>query len=166
MEKYLAELHEWYCGELGGEAFFSALAHGTGEPEHAAKWQKLAELEKYVGSRLRSTLGSHGIPIPSAAADLERGQSSAQAYASLTWRGALSRLRPELVGYVRDFESAELRMPQELLPLARFVTEHERALLEFVTRELNQGGRHSLDSVLKLLGENGQTSPPQGSSRS
>jgi hypothetical protein len=44
-------------------------------------------------------------------------------------------------------------MPAELLPLARFVTEHERALLEFVTRELDQDAHHSLDDVLCLLGE-------------
>lgn len=153
MEIYLAELLEWYCGEVAGEAFFSGLAHRTGEPELAAKWQKLAQLEQHVGGRLRLALQSHGIPIPSAAADLKRGLISAQAYASLPWREVLNRLQPELVSYVRDFGTAESRMPEELLPLARFVTEHERALLEFVTRELDQDRHHSLDSVRRLLGE-------------
>jgi len=153
MQKYLAELVEWYCGEVGGEAFFNALAHGADEPGRAAKWRKLAQLERYVAGRLRTALEARGVQIPSGAADLQRGLSSAQEYASLTWREALSRLRPELVGYVRDFQAAESRMPEELLPLARFVTEHERALLEFVTRELDQDGQQSLDSVLTLLGE-------------
>jgi hypothetical protein len=44
-------------------------------------------------------------------------------------------------------------MPEELIPLARFVTDHERAILEFVTRELDQNGHHSLEGVLTLLGE-------------
>lgn len=155
MEKYLAELLEWYCGEVGGHAFFSALARETSEPRLAAKWQTLAQLERQVGSRVLSVLETRGVPIPSPEADVRRGISAAQPYVSLTWFEALNRLRPELVGYVREFETAESRMPEELAPLARFVTEHERALLEFVTRELDQNGRGSLDSVLNLLGETG-----------
>lgn len=153
MQNFLAELLEWYCGEVGGEAFFSALAHGAGEPGRAAKWRKLAQLEQYVAGRLRTELEARGVQMPTAAADLQRGLNSAQEYASLTWREALSRLRPVLVRYVRDFQAAESRMPEEVLPLARFVTDHERALLEFVTRELDHDGQHSLDSVLGLLDE-------------
>ncbi len=153
MESYLAELVEWYCGEVGGEAFFLALARGSHEPGLAAKWDKLAQLENLVGDRLLSVLRTRGVPIPSAEADLERGLRSARSYVGLTGHEALSKLRPELVGYVRDFEAAESRMPEEMLPLARFVTDHERALLEFVTRELDQNGHHSLNGVLTLLGE-------------
>ena len=153
MDNYLTELLEWYCGEVGGEAFFSALARETSEPELAAKWRKLAQLERHVGARLLSALEARGVPAPSVAADMQRGLNSARPYTSLTWREALERLRPELVAYVRDFETAESRMPRELLPLARFVTDHERALLEFVTRELDQNAHHSLDSVLSMLGE-------------
>ena len=151
MHKYLAELLEWYCGEVGGEAFFSALARGSGEPGQAAKWRKLAQLEQSVAGRLRTELEARGVQMPNAAADLQRGLKSAQEYASLTWREALGRLRPELVGFVRSFQAAESRMPEEVLPLARFVTDHERALLEFVTRELDHDGQNSLDSVLGLL---------------
>jgi hypothetical protein len=153
METYLAELLEWYCGEIGGEAFFSALARGAGEREHAAKWEKLAQLENLVGHRLLTELAARKVPIPSSEADLQRGLHSAQSYAGLTWRQMLDKLRPELVGYVRSFEDAESRMPEELVALARFVTDHERALLEFVTRELDQNGLRSLDYVLAMLGE-------------
>jgi hypothetical protein len=161
MQKCLAELLEWYCGEIGGEAFFSALAHNAVEPGLAAKWQRLAQLEQCVAGRLRTVLEARGVQIPSGTADLQRGLSSAQEYANLAWREVLSRLRPQLVGYVRDFQAAESRMPEEFLPLARFVTEHERALLEFVTRELDQDGEHSLDAVLGLLHE----ATPAGSER-
>jgi hypothetical protein len=153
MQKYLAEILEWHGGEVGGEAFFSALAQSTVEPALADKWRKLAQLEQYVAGRLRTVLEARGVRLPPATVDQQRGLSSAQNYATLTWREALSRLRPELVGYVRAFQAAESSMPEELLPLARFVTEHERALLEFVTRELDQDGRHSMDRVLALLGE-------------
>ena len=159
MQNYLAELLEWYRGEVGGEAFFSALALGASESGHAAKWQKLALLERFVAGRLRTVLEARGVQIPSAAADLERGLSSAQEYAGLTWREALSKLQPELVGYVRDFQAAESRMPEDALALARLVTNHERALLEFVTRELGQDNQHSLDVVLSFLSE-AERQPP------
>lgn len=154
MHTYLAELLEWYRGEVGGEAFFAALASDTGDPRLAAKWQKLAQLERHVADRLRAELGARGVPMPPATADLEqRGRNSAREYRGLSWREALSRLRPELIRYVREFHAAESRMPDELLPLAQFVTAHEQALLEFTTRELEQDGARSLDSILSLLGE-------------
>ncbi len=153
MESYLAELLEWYCGEIGGEAFFSALARGAREQGPAAKWEKLAQLEILVGHRLLTELVARKVPLPSTEADLQRGLNSAQCYAGLTWRQMLEKLRPELAGYVRSFEAAESRMPEELMALARFVTDHERALLEFVTRELDQNGHRSLDFVRAMLGE-------------
>lgn len=153
MQNHLAELLEWYCDEIAGEAFFSALWQSTAEPELAAKWRTLARLEQFVAYRLRTALEERGVQMPSVEADLRRGLKSAQDYAGLTWREALGRLRPELDGYVRDFRAAELRMPEDVQPLARFVTAHERALLEFVTRELDQDGYHSLDGLLGLLGE-------------
>lgn len=151
MEKHLTELLEWYCGEVGGEAFFAALAHQAAETAAAAKWRALSQLERGVAGRVRLALESRGVPIPLPAADLARGLRSAQSYAGLTWRDTLTKLRPELVDYVRYFEAAESILPQELQPLAQFITEHERALLEFVTRELDQDGLHSLDRVSSLL---------------
>jgi hypothetical protein len=153
MQKYLAELLEWHSGEVGGAAFFSALAQGTDDPGLARKWLTLAQLEQCVAGRLRTVLQARGVQVPATAADRLRGLKSAQEYANLEWRDALNRLQTELLGFVRDFEAAESRMPEDIVPLAQFVTEHERALLEFVTRELAQDGLHSLDRVLRLLGE-------------
>jgi hypothetical protein len=72
---------------------------------------------------------------------------------ALPWRDALARLQPELDRYVREFELSESGMPEDLLPLAQFVTAHERALLEFVTIELEHQGTDSLAAPLRLLGE-------------
>ena len=153
MHDHLAELLEWYCDEVAGEAFFSALAHSAVEPTRANKWRTLARLEQCVAGQLRSALTARDVLIPTVGMDLQRGVESAQLYADLTWHEALARLRPELEGYVRDFQAAESRMPEDLLPLAQFVTEHERALLEFVTLELGEDTHHSLDSVLGLLND-------------
>jgi len=153
MERYLTDLLEAYNGEIGGEAFFSALAQSAATPDNAAKWQMLARLEHCVAARLRPELKARGVTLPPADDELRRGLDSAAEYALLPWREALAKLRPALEAYVRDFQAAESRMPANLKSLAQFVTAHEVALLEFVIRELDDGGRQSLDSVLRLLGE-------------
>jgi hypothetical protein len=162
MQKHLAELLDWYRGEVAGEAFFCALADSAAEEGRAVKWRKLAQLERHVADRLRVVLEASAIPMPSATTDRHRGLKSAQEYSGLTWPETLNRLRSELVGYVRDFEEAEARMPEEVIPLARFVTDHERALLSFVLLELQADGRNSLDQVRSLLGETRNSDAGQG----
>ena len=159
MQNYLTELLDWYRGEIAGEAFFSALAQRAEEPGQAAKWQTLARLEHLVADRLRPELKARGVEIPAAAADVRRGQESALEYLDLPWQQTLGRLRPYLDDYVREFQEAESRMPQDLQPLAQFVTAHERLLLEFVIREIDDGGRHSLDGARQLLGEAASDTP-------
>src|SRR5436305_4733701 len=80
MEKYLHDLLQWYRGEIGGEAFFVALANNADDPARTAQWLRLAQLERCIGARLRSTLEARGIDIPPVVADLERGEKSAQHY--------------------------------------------------------------------------------------
>ena len=159
MQRHLTELLEWYCDEIAGEAFFLALAKSAEAPGRAAKWQTLARLEQHVAGRLQSELKARGVALPPAEIDIRRGQYSALEYADLPWREALERLRPALDGYVRDFQAAESRMPVDLMPLAQFVTAHERALLDFVTLELEGSDRHSLDGILHLLGEMSRDTP-------
>ena len=153
MQNHLDKILETYRDEIAGEAFFHELARTSSEPEHAAKWRTLARLEQLVADRLRTALETHAVRMPTVAKDQRRGLESAQEYTGLTWHEALERLRPELKGYVRDFQATESEMPKALLPLAQFVSAHERALLEFVTRELDQDGHRSLDGVLTLLGK-------------
>ena len=153
MQRYVVELLEAYRGEVAGEAYFSALAQETSEPDHAHKWRTLAQLEHLVATRIRTALEARGIPIPATDADWQRGLRSATEYIALPWRDALARLQPELDRYVREFEVSESAMPEEFLPLAQFVTAHERALLEFVTMELERSGTDSLAAPLRLLGE-------------
>jgi hypothetical protein len=54
-------------------------------------------------------------------------------------------------------KAAEARMPADLLPLARFVTAHEQALLDFVVRELDHEGMDSLDPVCSVLDRSPQS---------
>ncbi len=152
MHKGIEELVDAYRGEVAGEAFFAALAEQTPDPAHAEKWRTLARLENAVAARIRGAFVALGIKVPATDSDWERGLRSVREYAELSWKEALEKMRPELDRYVNEFEAAESRMPAELLPLARFVTAHERALLRFVDMELANQSAGSLGSVLELLG--------------
>jgi hypothetical protein len=117
-----------------------------------------------VAANLGAALAERGVaaPTPAAVSDERPRTGEANPYLALTWRGAMERFRPELAGYVRDFEIAEARMPADLKPLARFVTTHEQALLDFVVRELDHEGRGSLDPVIRVLGQSPQHATPSG----
>ena len=58
----------------------------------------------------------------------------------------------ELERFVGDFERAESLAPKGKESLLEHVTAHERALLDFATRELEGSGNgDSLESVVALL---------------
>ena len=57
----------------------------------------------------------------------------------------------ELERFVGEFERAERLAPAGKESLLRHVTAHERALLDFATRELEGESRDSLESVVALL---------------
>lgn len=153
MHDPLKELLEWYRDEISAAAMFDDLALATADAECALKWSALARLERHVAANLAAALAERGIEVPTpAAVSGERARTgNANPYLAMTWRGAMDRFRPELVGYVRDFENAEARMPSDLKPLARFVTAHEQALLDFVVLELDHAGHGSLDPVIRML---------------
>jgi len=154
MHDPLKELLEWYRDEISAAAMFDDLALGAADAAGAFKWRTLARLERHVATQLEAALAQRGMAalVRAAVTDERPRTDEANPYLSLTWRGAMERLRPELVGYVRDFEKAEARMPADLKALARFVTAHEQALLDFVVRELDHDGRGALDPVLRVLG--------------
>ena len=151
MPDHLAELLDWHRDEISAQAMFEELARATREVGCARKWQALARLENHVASRIQAALAARGVAVPPPDADQHRRTEAANPYLGLSWRDALADMRPMLVQYVRDFEAAESRMPADLLPLARFVTAHEQALLDFVTRELDGDGKDSLDPVRSVL---------------
>jgi hypothetical protein len=155
MHDPLKELLDWYRDEISAAKMFDDLALDAADADCALKWRTLARLERHVAAQLEASLVQRGVAVPArTAVAVERPRTDeAKPYRQLTWRGAMERLRPELVGYVRDFENAESRMPADLKPLSRFVTAHEQALLDFVVRELDHEGRGSLDPVLRVLGQ-------------
>ncbi len=72
--------------------------------------------------------------------------------AKTPWQDLMRGLQTELEGFVREFEQAGGLAPPGKESLLQQVTAHERALLEFVTRELAGDERgNSLEPVTALL---------------
>ena len=151
MADHLAELLDWHRDEISAQAMFEELAQATDDLDCARKWRSLARLEAHVARHIASALAERGVAVPAPHADQARRTRSGNPYLKLSWREAMEEMRPWLARYVGEFEAAESRLPTDLLPLARFVTAHERALLDFVTRELDRGGRDSLATVQRVL---------------
>ena len=145
------ELLEWHREEVSAQAMFEELALASEDAERAHKWRALARLEAHVADRLRAALAKRGVAVPSPDDDRARRVQAGNPYLKLSWREAMEDMRPWIARYVCEFEAAESRMPADLLPLARFVTAHERALLDFVTRELHRGGYDSLAAVQQMF---------------
>lgn len=153
----LTELLEWHRDEVSAAAIFDDLAQAASNSDIAYKWRMLARLECHVAAQLQAALAARGVAVPPPSAEERRRTVAGNPYLGLPWREALAQLRPALVGYVCDFESAEARMPADLLPLARFVTAHEQALLDFVVRELDHDGVDSLAPVCSVLDRSPQS---------
>jgi hypothetical protein len=64
------------------------------------------------------------------------GEELGAKLARAPWPILITRLKKELEGFVAQFEQAEPLAPPGSEPLARHVTDHERALLAFVEREI------------------------------
>src|SRR5213078_4272836 len=80
--------------------------------------------------------------------DRRRAYSGAKPMRRLSrvpWRDVMEGFRRELERFVTEFERAEAlkSSSREVDDLLRHITNHERALLEFVTRELEDRSEHS-----------------------
>ena len=147
---YLLERHQ---GEVYGESLFGSLAARTSGEERQRKWRVLERLERETKERIGSFLEGSGIGITGVSESVRRGEGDAERLAGIPWRDLLQGFRKELRRFVTLFEQSEELDPSEaeVRTLLRHISTHERALLEFVTRELEGRPEDSLEPVLGLL---------------
>ena len=70
---------------------------------------------------------------------------------NVPWPDLMRGFRAELEKFVHEFERAEALAPPAGVDLARDITRHEQALLEFVVRELDGREEDSLAPIRALL---------------
>ena len=154
-DDYVAYLEERFQGEVYGEALFRTLAERCNEPDRARKLRVLAQLERETKEMILPALLEAGGTGDESAERIAEGETLGAQLAGAPWRDLMRGFQSELARFVADFERAESLAPEgkaSKATLLRHVTAHERALLDFATRELDPAtSRDPLESVVALL---------------
>lgn len=152
-DDYVAYLHECFQGEVLGEALGAALAASASDPDHRRKWRAFERLERETKERIRRALEARGETVREDPHQRTAAAKWAARYGAMPWDEAMAALRPVIEKYVRSFEKREAQAPADGRDVARAITRHERALLEFTVRELDGRSETSLEPIVRLLDE-------------
>ncbi|MEM7375936.1 MAG: FAD-dependent oxidoreductase [Pseudomonadota bacterium] len=148
---YFDTLLQYYEEEVSGEAYFAALAERLAEPDHAAKMQLLADVERHCAVIVEPLLQKYALTprdtqtlVSEGRADADRGP---QTYAEL-----IADMRRTFPGYIGDFLRLERLAPPEDRPILQRMTEHEEVAVAFLDRE-SAGLSASTEPLLAYLAE-------------
>lgn len=150
-DDYVAYLHECFQGEVLGEALGAALAESASDPDHQRKWRAFEQLEPETKERIRLALEARGETVREDPQQFAEAEKWADRYGAIPWDEAMASLKPVIEKYVRYFEKREAQAPADGMDVARAITQHERALLEFTVREIGGQSETSLEPILRLL---------------
>ncbi len=151
MTEFNARLCGWYTGELGGEAFFDAMAAEAGNDAEASKWRVLAQLERRMGERLATALTARGVQLPE---PRERPTSLLEQAATLAgkgWLGIMTDLEAPIARFVAQIRDEAAQAPDDARAIAAEYLAHEEALLDFLAAELAGEGTRSTAAANALL---------------
>lgn len=152
MSDYRTYLEEAFQGEVTWEALFRTMASLCDDPEQARKLRVLEQLERDTKEFLLLALREAGGAVDEDPAWVKEGETLGTSLAKSPWLDVMREWEKELRRFVEDFERAEALAPAGKESLLRHVTIHERALLDFATRELDGGAAgNSLEAVITLL---------------
>jgi hypothetical protein len=145
-------LEERFQGEVYGEAIFRVMAERCGDPGNARKLRVLEQLERETKEVLRPAVREAGLPGIESEEQLRAGALLGAKLAPVPWPMLMVGLKKELLGFVALFEKSEALAPPGRKALFRHVTDHERALLEFVEREIaGAPAEESLAPIVAIL---------------
>jgi len=149
---YKTYLAQRFQGEVFGEAMFRTMANLCDDPARAQKFRVLEQLERETKQFLLAALREAGHSCEESPARINDGETLGAALASVPWPDLMRGFQREFRQFADEFESAEALAPAGKESVLRHLTTHERALLDFATREL-EGSRvgESLQSVVALL---------------
>lgn len=151
MADFNQRLCGWYTGELGGEAFFEAMAVAAGNNDEASKWRVLARLELRMGERLATALTARGIEPPDAGERPTSLLEQATALASKGWLDIMADLEAPIETFVTRIRAEAAQAPADGTAIAAEYLAHEEALMAFVTAELAGEGTRSTEAADALL---------------
>ncbi len=150
-KQYIRELRRAFQAEVFGEAGYAVLSRLKIRPGQRAKFAALRELEARLKTRLGDTLAKAGFETRESWLAKLLGGGAALAAAPLPWQLEARLLRMLLEVTVPAFERFERKFGARDPELARSLSAHERAQLEFFRREIAGDAAHALDPVRDLL---------------
>lgn len=150
-DEYFDHLKEWYVMETMGGMVTSGLARLKEDERQKAALTLLGRLETISVTWIEDIFKENGIMLPDTTDALVMGETILSEMASMSWDEFLSALRPGLQKWADQL----VEMEQEALPqfaaIARYLTEHELAWLEFTEKEMAGSTATSLDRAKALV---------------
>ncbi len=131
---YLKMLLDYYEEEIGGIAYFKALADLCDDPDHKAKMSLLAEVEAHTADIVAPLLERYGL-TPRGVEILHAEGTATVATGPQDWDGMIADMRRIFPGYIADFERLERMAPPQDLPILKRMTEHEVVAIAFLELE-------------------------------
>jgi hypothetical protein len=149
---YRTYLAQRFQGEVFGQAMFRTMADLCDDPARAQKFRVLEQLERETKEFLLPAMREAGHSCAESRERINEGERLGAALTSVPWAELMHGFQKEFRQFADEFETAEALAPAGKESVLRHVTTHERALLDFATREL-EGSRvgDSLQSVVALL---------------
>jgi hypothetical protein len=156
MESFEEAIREFYDGEVGGEAIYSALLESAQTDDERFKFSTLLQLETETKAWLRAPMVARGLSIGERAAVREKDAAQIAPMKSLPWTQKMQVIRDFLADrviprYQSHFDAVRKRGNADEVAICLHMVEHEEAQLEFSRRELAASLKASLEPVLKHL---------------
>jgi hypothetical protein len=149
---YGTYLEQRFQGEVFGEAMFRTMASHCGDPARAQKFRVLEQLERETKEFLLPALREAGRSGEEDSGRINQGETLGAALANVPWPDLMRGFQTEFRRFTDEFKSAEALAPAGKESVLRHVTTHEKALLDFATRELDESTTgDSFKSVVALL---------------
>ncbi|MEM8728947.1 MAG: FAD-dependent oxidoreductase [Pseudomonadota bacterium] len=133
-QAYLDTLLLYYEEEIGGEAYFSALADRLEAPHHKTCMRLLAEVERHCAEIVKPLVDQYGLEPRDTATLVSMGQADADR-GPQDWDGMIAYMRAKFPDYIDDFKNLEALAPTSDLPILARMTEHEVVAVEFLEAE-------------------------------
>jgi hypothetical protein len=134
---------------------FLALAASCPDRERARKWEALAALEHETAGRIAKVLGAGQAPLPSGVDGNDEGEARIAGLSGRRWDEQMTWLKDIAADALESMSREAALFPSEMRQLVEFVLAHERALVEFATRELAGSDNDSLRAVHRLFWRHG-----------
>ncbi|WP_367278674.1 FAD-dependent oxidoreductase [uncultured Sulfitobacter sp.] len=146
---YLKTLLDYYEEEIGGVAYYEALADLCTTPEHKEKMILLARVEQHTADIVKPLIDRYGMTPRDADILCAEGIAVARK-GPQDYDGMIAEMRRIFPGYIADFERLERMAPPQDMPILKRMTEHEVVAVAFLELEA-KGDSDALEPLYRFL---------------